>query len=388
MIILFLRLIVFCFVFISAIAEAEPHIDSVSGDIIKSSSITINGSSFGSDISTNRISWTKHNQENALDEEIAFTGKNASTGWTAWLDSASNIAPRYDTQEKHSGNNSIRSNWYGNAYNSHFNYSLGTSITSVFSSAWIKFSPKQGSPDCAAQWKRFYVSEKQGAGSEKDGFVGGSWYYWGTPNGPGFGNNCSLFLWGGGSSGCIRSPYYKPSLDTWIRWEHNVKKSSIVGTPGDGKYEIDVYDASGRHVWNEASNCQTHILSSNDWKYVNMGSYYGNVQGVDCGIRDANAWWDDIYVSINNGSAHVIICAESQWELRNNCEIQYPTSWAEPSINITLNQGAFSDGQNVYLYVVNSIGEANITGYPITIGSAIQTPKKPNAPTGLHSVQK
>jgi len=65
-------------------------------------------------------------------------------------------------------------------------------------------------------------------------------------------------------------------------------------------------------------------------------------------------------------------------------EVQVPSVWSNTSITVTVNQGAFANSANAYLYVFDATGTANATGYPITFGSSgggDTTP--PNVPSGL-----
>lgn len=50
-------------------------------------------------------------------------------------------------------------------------------------------------------------------------------------------------------------------------------------------------------------------------------------------------------------------------------EMQIPTSWADGSINVTVNLGKFSLGQTAYLFVFDATGTENATGIPVTVGA-------------------
>jgi len=64
-------------------------------------------------------------------------------------------------------------------------------------------------------------------------------------------------------------------------------------------------------------------------------------------------------------------------------ELQIPSAWADTSITATINQGGFSNGATAYLYVFDSTGTANATGYPITFGSGSSDTTPPAMPSGL-----
>jgi hypothetical protein len=63
--------------------------------------------------------------------------------------------------------------------------------------------------------------------------------------------------------------------------------------------------------------------------------------------------------------------------------MQIPQIWGASFITTKVNQGSFADGSSQYLYVLDSIGTANNTGYPITFGSGSSDIIAPSAPSGL-----
>jgi hypothetical protein len=62
----------------------------------------------------------------------------------------------------------------------------------------------------------------------------------------------------------------------------------------------------------------------------------------------------------------------STWDHRKGFwlyrEIKVPSAWSDGSIKITVNQGSFQAGETAYLFVVDSDGNVNPTGFPIVIG--------------------
>jgi hypothetical protein len=95
---------------------------------------------------------------------------------------------------------------------------------------------------------------------------------------------------------------------------------------------------------------------------------------------------DDVY--IDNTLSRVEICPGSTWSNRGNCEIQIPSSWSSTSITAVVNQGPTPSSATRYLYVVDSTGAANTQGEPITIGesSDTDTTTSTSAPTNLRVV--
>ncbi|MBN1670495.1 MAG: hypothetical protein JXR37_05660 [Kiritimatiellae bacterium] len=101
--------------------------------------------------------------------------------------------------------------------------------------------------------------------------------------------------------------------------------------------------------------------------------------------NDANTDSDDFYIDdayIDNSWARIEIGDRAAYADCTHREIQIPTAWAAGSITITVNQGSFTNGQTVYLYVVDAAGAVNPSGFPACIGGSIPDPP-PSPPTGL-----
>lgn len=77
-------------------------------------------------------------------------------------------------------------------------------------------------------------------------------------------------------------------------------------------------------------------------------------------------WMDDIYV--DNTPQRVTMCTGATWANAGPCEVQVPTAWGTSLISAEVNQGALADEDTAYLYVVDSSGNANASGYQVTIG--------------------
>ncbi|MFH1586813.1 MAG: hypothetical protein ABID38_03085 [Candidatus Diapherotrites archaeon] len=77
---------------------------------------------------------------------------------------------------------------------------------------------------------------------------------------------------------------------------------------------------------------------------------------------------DEVYV--DNTWARIEIGNSPSFNSSTHREIQIPSSWNDGIIEFTVNQGAFTEGQDAYLFVIDEFGEANETGYPISFGEA------------------
>jgi hypothetical protein len=77
-------------------------------------------------------------------------------------------------------------------------------------------------------------------------------------------------------------------------------------------------------------------------------------------------YFADLY--IDSTAQRTQICNGSTWSARGLCENQIPSAWSNTEITATVNAGALTGTK--YLYVVDSTGTANSSGYEITFGSA------------------
>jgi hypothetical protein len=130
-------------------------------------------------------------------------------------------------------------------------------------------------------------------------------------------------------------------------------------------------------------NYQNNV--NNQHRFLHFENYCGNASQGSC--ASSSVYYDDIYVQTGT-QARVELCAESTWAGKKHCEIQVPSDWSDNSVTLAANQGSFTNGQQAYLYVIDSSGALNSSGYPVTIGSGGGTPPPtdttpPAAPTGL-----
>ncbi len=107
---------------------------------------------------------------------------------------------------------------------------------------------------------------------------------------------------------------------------------------------------------------------------------------------DGNTDRDDFYIDdayIDGTWARVMLCDQSTWNdsVNRHCEIQSPqNTWSNTSIQIAVNTGSFTAGQTAYMYVVDSNGNVNASGYPVVIsGIATVDTQAPTTPSSLNA---
>jgi hypothetical protein len=64
-------------------------------------------------------------------------------------------------------------------------------------------------------------------------------------------------------------------------------------------------------------------------------------------------------------------------------ETQLPTAWSGNSVSVSVNLGKFSNGQTAYVFVFDSSGAANSTGFPVSVGGTAVPAKEPKPPTDV-----
>jgi hypothetical protein len=87
-------------------------------------------------------------------------------------------------------------------------------------------------------------------------------------------------------------------------------------------------------------------------------------------------YFADVYLDYSR--ARVVLGDAPTLEASTVREVQVPTTWSNSTIAVSANLGTFSAGQTAYVYVVDSNGQVNRSGVPITIGGGMAAvPEKP-----------
>jgi len=167
------------------------------------------------------------------------------------------------------------------------------------------------------------------------------------------------------------------SQDKWQHYQVALKESSAAGrADGIVKMYIDGVLVS-THTGVVTRSSSAH------WDQIRIGHYWASDGVPDCPANaGANIWLDDVF--IDTSWARVEIGNAPTYAASSRREIQIPTAWADGTVGITVNPGAFSAGTGAYLYVTDAAGNTNAAGYPVTIGGGAVPPPLPGVPTNLH----
>ena len=147
--------------------------------------------------------------------------------------------------------------------------------------------------------------------------------------------------------------------NTWQRVDIDILTSSS----SSGTLNVTGY-RSGTAV-NSTTFNNFYTSPGSAWQYVVWQNYFGT--GGTGSMTDGNIWFKDIYVS-HGTRARVEVCNSSTWSARQTCMIQPASAWSASSATIRVNRGAFGAASTAYLYLIDSTGAVNSTGFAVTFG--------------------
>lgn len=316
-----LRIVVALAALLASVATiAAPSIGGVSGTVSHGSSITISGSSFGTKATAAPVAW-KTFEDNSI----------TSGGWSIGFPANFSIS---------ASNNRSNSSYYGKAYYGGseervwFSRNL-PSATLFFTSFWLRLSSNANQ-----QSGKFYRVYFSGANSDN--------IYLSTGDGNfqirGYSECNGSTEWGAGPS---------MAQDGW------------------SKVDILLSQSGGMTAWVNGVQSWTHpewTGGSCGWAPSGHSIDLPNMlDGPERGhVALGEYGYDDIL--FDTTQARVELCPGATWSARGGCESQPATSWGASSIAVTVNRGGFATGNTAYLYVVDSTGSANASGYSVTLG--------------------
>lgn len=326
---------------------AAPNPTSAVGTISTGSSATVSGSDFGTH--ELELSSAQQNIETGTTGQVfAQSGWGYEAGWDwAW--------PLYATDAAHSGTKSLKcSISRPDMVNCPFDRELPDPVYAgekLYISYWVKYNGDDG-----GQWKMLKVQEIETVVTTAMEFGMGTWFD--TQRLAGGSNSASTeyLLW-------PQATTYPQADNTWSRMEIEFTANTL--GQSNGTFTIRRTTDTGTIYEESLSNFNSHLNADDYFQFVTWQNYDGE------GIDSAEIHFDDLYVQTGT-VARVELCAGNTWTNRGKCEIQVPTSWSTSSIPITVNTGNFTSGSSAYLYVVDSSGTANTSGYQVTIGAGSQ----------------
>jgi len=186
---------------------------------------------------------------------------------------------------------------------------------------------------------------------------------------------------GGTPAIAYQDVFTHPPNNQWNIEEYLTSKSSL--NASDGVFKMWM---NGAKAFSESVMNRTTGYNSSGFDQLSLENFWTNsagAEGLDNPPLNGYVYYDDVY--IDTTWARVMIGNASTYDACTHREPLIPTAWGNGSITAYFNQGSFSNGQSVYLFVVDSNGNTS-PGKTITIGGAADLINKPtpSPPTNLN----
>lgn len=333
---------------LSSASFAVPSISGSSGTYSNGSSVTITGSGFGS--GPNVVIFD--------DFEGGTAGANIATGAgsaTVGQWAARSGCATYSTATAVSGTKAFRADMSCGWLN-YAEVSLPANTTQIFYS-WYKYIatgqnwPGEGTTD-GVNWKQIWTMRNDSGDNDIVTPVlqdGGSNWVW-------FGNNARNY--GTGKRWMSNSTDVQHFKGQWHRsWTYMEGDPGASTTNGFWRYWVLRSDGVSQAGYGDSAN----LLQSGGWWSRTRLNGYGR------GTSNSYPMFDDFYLATGpNARARVEIGNANTYAASTKLTIATPTSWSASSITATFRRGNLATGTH-YLYVFDSAGTVNETGYPITV---------------------
>jgi hypothetical protein len=147
---------------------------------------------------------------------------------------------------------------------------------------------------------------------------------------------------------------------SWVTWEIQEKKGTVDKYDGSLKWwensKLKVSSSPMNVTSKYPTDTYCAILFQDFWTETVAGKSY---------LNNAKDYIDDVYM--DDTWARVMIGNAPTFDSCTHREPLIPTAWSNTSITVYFNQGSFPNGSKVYLFVIDSNGNAS-PGKEIAIG--------------------
>jgi len=347
-------IIILGLIFSYSSVQAQPEISSNNNSLVHNEPFTILGSNFGTKSTATPVAW-----DNLEDGSCSRTATVGS--WTSVHDLTINSSsPQRHSNSSYNATHNITSECYPF-------FTGGSDSSRWFVQYWFyldnDFAFASSNTALLGNIKMFRMWSTTSDSSNFKVNTAGTWDI--LLNDEVCDSNHSWPPYEGGSTpeACnICWENFENDIDTgsWHLFEFEYKDSSGSGV-ADGEFTW-WFDGTQIVTDNDLiTKCGGG--GSNNSRPLVVGFYVSTGTGGD---GNNHFYIDDAY--IDNTWARVMIGNNATFANCTHREIQIPTNWDNNSITFTVNQGAFQDGDNAYLFVVDADGNVNANGYPIVIG--------------------
>lgn len=337
---------------------AAPSITSISGPFIHGGPTTIVGTQFGA--KSIAAPWVWDNFNDGIDGQVLGTSPKGF--WQPYSTAGSGF-PTYSTIGSRNGSLIGRKVCTNEQFFSYGRTGLGG--TEMYYSIWFKWQSISGGTRSVMKLVRlntqggFYSTTPSTWVTMQPSVTNGGWVYSEPQSGAG---------------GLGQFDVIALSHNVWHRIEVYWRLSTPGVPDGEYRYYLDGVEAEAG-IW---SNVVTRAAGSAS---AQVDNFLLPFMHSEAGTNVLAYHADDVYV--DRTRARVEVCLGSKWASRGLCEVQIPTRWTADSIEVTGNRGGFSSFANTFLYVVDSSGNANATGFPLACSPSCGDIQPPSAPMGL-----
>lgn len=357
-------------------ADAAPEVYGVQGTVSDGSSVAITGTGFGDNGPS--IVLFDDFESGLIGQNIKIGSGSATVGvWNAVGGGNNTNIPKYSGTYKVSGSKSFKAD-HTKATSAPDDSSCAAYATfsptrDVYLSYWMYIPTSSSMPCYNGASCNLKVVWLTGAGSVETGdqVVPVILDQSGQPSN----------YWNISCNGCASNP---PEFDTGMRkgqwWRISAYVHGTTSTTSRRAFWTLSPDA-GKTLTANLSNISTPVFKS-DSTFTNFALSPWARRCNDC--AESNAYYDDVYVATGQyARARVEIGNKSTYNSCTKLSITTPTSWSNTGITTTIRQGSFTSGETAYLYVVNSNGDVNSSGFAVTIGKGNGS-GPPLPPENLH----
>ncbi len=351
------------FLGVASNAIAEPSIVDFSGNFKHSDTVKIYGSDFGKKEKASPIRYD--------DCEELTVGDSLAAQTKFWIDRGDNYsrATITDINQRGQSQKNIRAQ---NAVYSNplfFSNNVGFASTNkIFVSFWVRWDWGSNIVDDDGKYQvklfRTAVEIAENGGVTDPDFANFNWNREDSNNSHYITNQREV-----GSN----SQYFDGNILVDGSWHHMMLQADM-GTAGntDGAWKAWCSRDGFSDTYDLINQEDTMVIGDGDslMDAVKFDLWIGNLESADLDI-----FLDDIY--IDNSWARIEIGTHSNYKDCTHREIQEPIEWTEEEIEIKVNQGAFSAGDEVFLFVIDGNGNTS-KGFSVKIGD--QNDKEPLAP--------
>jgi hypothetical protein len=163
---------------------------------------------------------------------------------------------------------------------------------------------------------------------------------------------------------------FAPSIGSWSRQELYMYRGSgpdvpdgevqyVVTKPGQGRFIGN--DSGGVVLQTDRTDCRSE---PDPWQRFVFYLYFDDPTVGDAAEK-CDIFVDDVYLQFGT-RARVELGDQAAYDSCTRLEVQPVVDWNQRSIDISLNYGGFSPGDDVYLFVVRQDGVVS-TGYPVRL---------------------